>query len=206
MQNIKRLSILSIITFLILTSCWNQEKSLDSLKWQALIDTIENNENEFGTSIWIDSEIIKKLPPSEKAVLAYISSIVGNECKQVGTFEENFVGTEEYHLRCSLTSALGLGYQCEETHLEFLRNWFREDSLTLEEIEYCYMIPWTATIQTRINQLKLAKQEDKIYVFLYADGINVREDLTWEWKQTLIFQVEANSLIRIDKRDPESGI
>jgi hypothetical protein len=206
MQNIKRLSILSIITFLILTSCRNQEKSLDGLKWQVLMDTIENDENEFGTSIWIDSEIIKKLPPSKKAVLAYISSLVGNECKRVETFEEQFVETDEYHLRCELTSALGLGYQCEEAHLEYLRNWFKEDSLTLEELEDCYMIPWTATVQTRINQLKLATEGDKIYVFLHAEGVNFSENLNWEWEQILIFKEKANSLIRIDIRDPNKGI
>jgi len=206
MQYIKRLFILSLGAFLTVTSCKNQDDSLDNLKWQFLIDTIEYEESDSGDSFWIDSESIKKLELSEKAALAYISTQVGNECKRAKTFEEQFVETDEYHLRCSLTSALGLGYQCEEGHLEFLQTWFKGDSSTLEELEDCYMIPWTATVQTRINQLKLAKQGDRIYVFLDAGGINVREDLTWEWKQTLIFQIKENTLTRIDKRDPESGI
>lgn len=179
---------------------------MDDLNWQILADTEEPVDPEGGYSFWIDSLSIVQLPSSEKAALAYISSRVGNECKQAGNFEENNYSNEEYHLTCRLTSALDLGYQCEETHLEYLKTWFKMDALTLEELESCYSIPWTATAQTRINQLKLAREEDKIYVFLDAEGINVREDLTWKWQQTLVFQEKTNSLIRIDKRNPESGI
>lgn len=207
MVHITRLLSLSIASFLIFSSCQKgNTEGLEDLNWQLLVDAIESNELEERDSLWIDFETLEKLASPEKAALAYISSRVGNECKQVGTFEENNNSDEEYHLTCSLTSALDLGYQCEETHLEFLRTWFKMDALTLEELESCYSTPWTATAQTRINQLKLARKEDKIYVFLDAEGINVREDLTWEWKQTLIFQIKDNAITRIDKRDTESGI
>jgi hypothetical protein len=180
MNPIKITQILFAGILVFVAACQGKSKEYqkpENLKWQLLLNTITSEDPEGFDYLWIDFSAIEKLENPERAALAYVSSQVGNKCEQDGGVEE-----EEYYLNCILTSALGLGYQCEDVHLEFLQTWFKNDSISSVEIESCYLIPYTATAQTAITQIKIAKQKDKIFLNLEAGGIFVREDLTWEWK------------------------
>lgn len=152
------------------------------------------------SSIFLNLEYINAMTNQEKAAIGYVSTFIGNECWWDGD-----ANADRSNLDCKIITSLGLGYQCSETHLGFLRKWFSSDKDVLSELENsnCPTTPYTATIQDTFDKIVLTTKGDSISVYYEASAVNLREQESWEWSETVYFSVTTNNLRIINKDKSE---
>ena len=148
-------------------------------------------------SIFINQDYLKTMTDPEKAALGYVATFIGNECWWDGEAND-----DRNNLDCKIITALGLGYQCSDEHLGFLRKWFMNDKQTLSELgkSNCPTTPYTAIIQNTFDEIKLSIKNDTIIVFYKASGVNMREQSSWEWSESDYFKLTNNN-IKLFKKD-----
>lgn len=152
--------------------------------------------NDTFNSIFINQDYLSSLTKPEKAAIGYVATFIGNECWWDGEANEN-----RSNLDCKIISALGLGYQCSDEHLGFLRKWFSTDKKVIAELKKtnCPTTPFTSTRQNTFDEIKLTVKTDSILVFYRANGINMREQESWMWNETVYFKVLENNIRLIKK-------
>lgn len=150
-----------------------REKGFDKTK------KIERN------TIVLNHEFIATISDPEKAALAYIATFIGNECQ----WEK---GSD--NLKCKIIDALNLGYQCSDTHLDFLKYWFRNNKSLLSKLKRCQKKPDGATIQTTFQEINLEVNSDTIVIGFNASGINLRERETFTWTEKQYFEFKEDEL------------
>lgn len=151
-------------------------------------------QNQTSSSIFLNEAYIKSMTTQEKAAIGYVATFIGNECWWDGKANEN-----RSNLDCKIISALGLGYQCSENHLGFLRKWFATNEQVLSELEACPTIPNTATVQNTFVEIIIATKGNSISVYFKASGINLREQESWNWSETVYFSVTTGNLNLVKK-------
>jgi hypothetical protein len=129
------------------------------------------------------------MPASAKVAIAYVATFIGSDCDWDGDAKDDMS-----NLKCSILSALDLGYQCSEKHLGFLRQWFRDDAKAMKTLQDCPIIPNTATIQNTFDKIRLTIKGNEILVRFQASGVNLREGRGWSWTETDYFKVEGNKI------------
>ena len=139
----------------------------------------------------------KSIPEPIKAAIAFTATFVGNEC----WWENDEPNKDRTNLKCKILTALNLGCQGSETHLNFLRRWFVNDKDCLEQLKNIPTTPYTSTIQDTFDEIKVSVKADTIKVTFKATGINTRESSKWRWKEIDIYAYSHNSLqlIKINK-------
>jgi 3D (Asp-Asp-Asp) domain-containing protein len=211
MINLKlKMKYFCIVLIITLASCGQTSSTTDESEVISA-DTVKGNENNIPAKstdrtvkfLWrdknsamiIDKEFCKTITTPEKAALGYVATFIGNECSWDGAYTEN-----RSNLKCEILTALGLGYQCSEKHLGFLRNWFRDDAKSLKELENCPTTPNTATIQDTFDEITITTKGNKISIFFKANGVNLREETSWSWSETNDFEVTGDK-IKLVKKD-----
>lgn len=126
------------------------------------------------SAIFINEEYCKTISDPEKAAIAYIATFVGNDCMWDGDAQE-----DRSNLKCRILTALDLGYQCSDKHLNYLRKWFRNDAHALEQLADCPTIPYTATIQSTFEYIDVKTTKNKIWISYTIRGVNMREGSSW---------------------------
>ena len=201
---------LYIVLVILLASCVQTNQSTDK-KETANADTINNSKKttpatlpdktikflwrDKNSAIIINKEFCKTISDPEKAALGYVATFIGNECSWDGAYTEN-----RSNLKCEILTALGLGYQCSEKHLGFLKKWFKADAKSLKELENCPTTPNTATVQDTFDEIILTTKGNKILVFFKVNGVNTREESSWSWSETDYFEFN-NDNIKLIKQD-----
>lgn len=144
----------------------------------------------------INTEYIAQMTTAERAALGYVATFIGCQCQWDGKANEDLS-----NLDCAIITALGLGYQCSDEHLGFLRQWFATDSLALESLDAsnCPNVPFTATVQNYFEQIDLEISGDSIIVSYQAAGINVRAEKTWTWSEIDCFLLTAKGLVLLSE-------
>lgn len=156
---------------------------------------IENRYNEEVkqeiSSIVINESFLKIISNQEKAALGYVTTFIGNECDWDGMVNE-----DRSNLKCKILTALNLGYQCSDSHLGFLKQWFSKDKAILKKLEICPTMPETATIQTTFDEIELFNNKiTKTITITYKfTGVNIRESKSWSYTQTDIFKYDLNTI------------
>lgn len=156
----------------------------------------EDAKQEISTII-INESFLKIISNQEKAALGYVATLIGNECDWDGA-----VNADRSNLKCKILTALNLGYQCSDSHLGFLKQWFSKDKTILDKLEICPTMPVTATIQTTFVEIELFNNKiTKIITITYkVTGVNVRESESWSYKQTDIFKYDLNNIGLINSK------
>ncbi len=147
-------------------------------------------------TIFLNNAYLNSITEPEKASIGYVATFIGNECRWNGEVNE-----DRSNLDCKIITALGLGYQCSDKHLGFLRKWFSIDKEVLSELEKsnCLKTPYTATIQNSFKEIKLTISNDSILIFYKVTGVNMRKQENWEWTETDYFKLINNKLKLIKK-------
>ena len=148
-------------------------------------------------SIVINEPFCSSISNQEKAALGYISYDIGSEC-----WWDEKRNEEGTNLKCKIVTALDFGYQCSDKQLFFLRNWFSKDIVALKKLESCKTIPYTATVQTSFDEIRLFNDKEKqtITVNYKVHGVNIRLSENWSWTKTDIFKYNSESLTLISSR------
>lgn len=146
-------------------------------------------------TIIINEELSKTLTDPEKAALGFVVTFIGSECNWDGKANDDFS-----NLKCKTLTSLDLGYQCSDTHLGFLRKWFKNDSKSLEELQNCPAVPYTASSQSTFDYINLSVKDNIISVEFGASGFNMPKGERWSWTENDQFQFD-NDNIRLIKKD-----
>ncbi len=157
-------------------------------------DEIQDSVN----SIVINESYVKIISPSEKAALAYVSTFIGNDCWWDGAMNE-----ERSNLKCTILTALNLGYQCSDGHLGLIRKWFSRDKTVLNEIVNCPTIPYTSTMQNTFEAIDIKRMQDTLEIFFAVTQMNMREGINTKYTENNIFKVNQNGLNLISKEMSE---
>lgn len=147
-------------------------------------------------NIVINKALIATLSAPERAALGFVVTFIGSDCNWDGDAREDLS-----NLKCKTLAALGLGYQCSDLHLGFLRQWFREDERSLKQLESCPIIPYTATRQNTFNFINLTVRGNNISVEFAANGINMSIGEHWSWTETDDFLFDQDNIKLIAKKE-----
>jgi hypothetical protein len=139
----------------------------------------------------LNLEFISKMKEEEKAVLALLSTYAGGEC----------IYDEDTRLECSLTSALNLGYQCSEEHLEFVKKWFLKDYEVFSKINNCYSIPYSATNQFKFSEIIFSRNDIRIQVLYKIQGVRLAEEYFYNYEVLETFEIKDGYLYKINEEE-----
>lgn len=143
----------------------------------------------------LDEDYCKTIPDAERAALGYTATFTGNECDWDGDYTE-----DRSNLKCKIIAALGLGYQCSEAHLGFLRQWFSTDNKVLATLtpENCPTTPDGASVQESFDEITLRTEKDYIIVSYQVSGYDMRAGEIWNWSGSTSYQHYEGGLQLID--------
>ena len=147
------------------------------------------------STIVLNDNYFKNISEPAKAAIGYVATFIGSECNWDGEANDNFT-----NLSCKVIKALGLGYQCSDTHLNFLRHWFRDNSKVLNELKDCPVTPFTATQQNTFDNLSISLKNDTIRIHYEASGVNMREEKNWNWSEDVLFKISTEKLEIISRK------
>lgn len=182
-----------IIYFLFILNCFFLSAQNDSIKvlWTAsewdpvsrtYFDNIELNKNYF-----------ESINDAEKAIVGLFAFMHGNECM----WDSGFRKPDRSNLKCILNSALSLGYQCSDIQMSFLKNWFRDDTVTMNKFKKCPTISLTSTIQDMIDEMYLTRLKDEIIVSLTITEMNILTDKNVTRRETHKFLLQNKCIFEI---------
>lgn len=157
----------------------------------------EKLKDTFNTIVTND-DLSETISDPEKAALGFVATFVGSECDWDGKASEDFE-----NLNCKTLTSLNLGYQCSDKHLGFLKKWFRNDSISLEELENCPIVPYTTTSQNTFDFINLKVKNNIIAVEFGVSGINLRIGESWSYTEIDYFQLKNNNIKLIKKEKSE---
>lgn len=184
----------SVFTSIDTNSSRNFQLTDTTVKFLWRADGYDEELKDTFNTIFINEDYCKNITDPERAALGYVSTFIGNECWWDGEAND-----DRSNLKCKILTALNLGYQCSDKHLGFLRQWFKDDKKSLEQIENCPTTPYTSTIQDTFHEITLTVRGNEIIVFFKASGINMREGDSWSWTETDHFQLDNDNIKLIKK-------
>lgn len=159
----------------------------------------ETLQDTFNTIV-INDTLSRSLSDPKRAALGFVATFVGSEC-----YWDGAMAVDRSNLQCKVLTALDLGYQCSETHLGFLRNWFRNDSSSLKQLETCPTIPYTATVQSSFDYINLTIWADTIEVTSGISGMNMRAGEHWSWREIDWFKINGNTISHVGSERTETA-
>jgi hypothetical protein len=184
----------AILSLCFAGNCIKAQGTSQKILWR---EDIYNNElSDTMSTIVLDSSYFNTVTDAEKAAIAYVATFVGNECWWDGEYR-----SDRSNLKCRILTALGLRYQCSETHLGFLRQWFRDDSTAFAKLENCPTVPFTSPIQETFDSISISAAGNFITVTSAITGVNIRDDKEWHRVEKVIFRITGNKLI-IENSEP----
>ena len=149
--------------------------------------------------LMINEAFLDTISEEEKAAIGFVATFVGNECDWDGAYKE-----DRSNLVCTILDALDLGYQCSDTHLGFLREWFANDtaSLNLLSSESCPTLPGGSTNFSEIESMHLFVKNNIITITSVINYGDVRQDVYKTKRERLYFNVSELGL-RVGERFSE---
>lgn len=147
-------------------------------------------------ALQLNNTFIKTVSDQQRAALGYIATDVSNECYWDGNKK-----ADESNLKCKFLTALNLGYQCSETHLSFLRKWFKEDTKVLERLQYCNKTESSAKIQDHFIEVKISTTKDTIKILYSAIGEDLEKQKKWTWQEESTYSFTKTGIKQINRRN-----
>lgn len=155
-------------------------------------DSVSKDTN---NTIILNDQYFKNISDQEKAAIGYIATFTGSECWWDGDAKP-----DSSNLICKVINALGLGYQCSDTHLKFLQQWFRKSDSILKELRACPIIPMNAWEQNTFYNLKIHTNIDTIKIQYEADDANMKERKFYHWTEEISFKASQDNLFLISRK------
>jgi hypothetical protein len=142
----------------------------------------------------LNHDYFNSINQSERAALGFVATLGGSDCNY-----DKSDNADLSNLRCKLNDALGLGYQCSETHLGFLRTWFKNDQAALDDLEDCNDVPTTATHQNILENIALTTKGNLIVISYKAIGVEGTDHFV-EWAESITFRHYPDNLKIVKRR------
>jgi hypothetical protein len=143
--------------------------------------------------IKLKEDYFANIKEEEKAIIGYYATFHGNEC----WWENNKPNETNSNLRCKIIDALKLGYQCSDTHLEFLKKWFRSQPQLLQELDHCPTIPTTSTLQDSFEEITVERKKDVFTIRFTICAVNLRDNITRCYEEVHAFRIFTDGVEEI---------
>ena len=150
----------------------------------------------------LNLDYFKKMSQAEKAILGYIATQAGTDCK----IETYSTPTSEARYSCKLPLALGIGYQCSDQYLAFERKWFRNDTAVLKDLKECNIRPAGANYVTSFGEIILTKTPGRIKIYFSKNSFSMRSMISAEWTETFYFSVDDNQIHLLKRTQTKAKI
>lgn len=147
-------------------------------------------------TLQLNTNYIKTLTDQQRAALGYIATDVSSECNWDGAKK-----ADGSNLKCRFLSALNLGYQCSETHLSFLKKWFKEDTKVLDRLQYCNKTESSAKIQDHFIEIKMITTKETIKILYSAVGEDLDKQKTWNWQEESTYSFTKTGIKQINRKN-----
>jgi hypothetical protein len=157
------------------------EKQLDP-EFNAEVQVIKLNQSYFDN-----------INEAEKAIIGYYATFHGNEC----WWENDQPNDDRSNLRCKIIDALKLSYQCSDTHLDFLKKWFRTQPLLIQELDHCPTFPTTSTLQDSFEEIIVERNKDVFTIRFTICAENVRDNTTRCYEEIHTFRIFSDGVEEI---------
>jgi hypothetical protein len=141
--------------------------------------------------IMLNDSYFTGISDPEKAVIGYLASTIGNECYAETGGKQN--------VKCKILSALNLGYQCSETNKSFLKNWFKDETAIINQIDNCKPTLPTGSVEKTFDELKLTTKDDIIKVSLKGLILNIKENSVRRWSENYTFRLIDDKLTLVER-------
>lgn len=125
---------------------------------------------------------------AERAAVGYLATSIGTDC--------DWDGKPGNDLKCKLTWALDLGYQCSDQHRQYLEKWLGDD-----RPDRCVKRPSTAFTQTAFQWLTITSEGETITLHYETHGASLQDRRAWTSKGTLVFVHAAPERLELRKHD-----
>lgn len=200
-MNIRLITLLFLSIFS--TSVFSQNNAISSTTVNK--SAIENESQDIYIKIlWLDNtgtlqlntNYIKTLTDQQRAALGYIATDVSSECNWDGAKK-----ADGSNLKCKFLSALNLGYQCSETHLSFLKKWFKEDTKVLDRLQYCNKTESSAKIQDHFIEIKMITTKETIKILYSALGEDLDKQKIWSWQEESTYSFTKTGIKQINRKN-----
>jgi hypothetical protein len=201
--------ILGIISLLLFPGCHQKESTPhdvadDTITLRDTTVVIYSSDEKF----FLNTEYFVLMTDAERAALGFIVTRVGNSCywaddedgedsgvtyTETETVIDLTLQKEKYSyktMKCEILWKLGLGLQCSEKHLGYLRHWFRTDEKALSWLteDMCPLIPETATNQSLFDRIDMTINGDTIaitaivsfYQFSSGSGTRIQREAQFQ--------------------------
>jgi hypothetical protein len=143
----------------------------------------------------LDKEFISSAPEPVRAIMAYFAAKAGTEC----VWEGGSPAPSNDNLKCLLTSALGLSYQCSTPHLQLVEKWFRKNMRAITAWQNCYHTPNDELQQWNLDHLTLRVKGNRVEAEYKYLGMNLEANKRWEEPGTEVFIIENDAVLMADK-------
>lgn len=173
-------------------------------------------------NMFLNRDYFAVMSDAERAALGFVVMRVGNNCDWADVDEEGANGityndsgisvdltkqasSTNQTLRCEILSALGLGLQCSDKHLDYLRQWFSTDKKALNFLtqENCPKIPFTATNQTMFKHIQMTTKGDQIVIVAEIISYHYSMGVSYDWTRTAVFSLDKKGLKLVTYEDSE---
>ena len=164
---------LVFVVLLVCCSCAKQENKTSVI--------LENEQ--------INTEVIKSLSNSERALLSWYLYAYGNACEENST-----------KYKCQILKDLNIDDECDSEHLNNLLQWFSKDMLAPYKLKKCPNIASNSAIQNTFNKIILVKEGDTLSIDYNIMGMNNSQEKSWNFDGVDKYLVEKNTLVKIAKK------
>ncbi len=149
------------------------------------------NESIHFNEVIIQDDAVNKLfvsgfDESEKALVSGYLFAYGNECSDTSS-----------NIKAQILDVLNIKNECDSTHLNFLKGWFKNDVMMSYKLNNCPILPFDSAIQNNIKELNLERHNDTLTISILVFGLNNSQEKNWNSKQTERFLIDNNTFIKI---------
>ncbi|WP_264529465.1 hypothetical protein [Flavobacterium sp. N502540] len=148
----------------------------------------------------LNEDYIKTLTDPQRAALGFVTTGVDHDC-----YWDSDKKADESNLKCKFLWALNLGYQCSETHLGFLKQWFKEDPEVLGRLQYCSKNETTPKNKEFFLWLKMATTDNNIKIIYSAVGIDNDANSNWKWTEASSYSYTNTGIKQISRKNLDGG-
>jgi len=134
----------------------------------------------------LDIELLKNSRTPEKALILGYLFVYGNECS--GNSDK---------IKCTMLDALNIENECNNSNIDFLKQWFKKEIIVLLKLQKCPVLPVKFAIQNKIKKLVVERVQDTISITIKVKGMNTSQEKYWDIEQTESFLIENNTFIKI---------
>lgn len=135
----------------------------------------------------INTEVIKSLDESEKALLSWYLFAYGNECNN-----------NSLKIKCQILKDMNIENECDPNHLKRLLQWFSNDMLAVYKLNNCPNLPLKSGIQNSFDQIILRRKADSISIEYTIQGLNTLQEKSWNIAQTDSYLIRNKTFRKLD--------